>query len=185
MLGEAVRKWDVLKKRYNRKKNNLKKRSASGAGLADVEASLQEIKEYAFMTWIDRHTSMRATKSNIVNKDSDEINDEADLESNAEEKENQPLSPAVTCTPKPSGKQKMSSSRQSTNLSSRDEAETYAWRNIGQVFEKKSKSTRGETEKKRDAESIFGEMIAEELRQFDNRRKAIIHHKIQTIIFEQ
>ncbi|MEO0687686.1 MAG: hypothetical protein AAFY76_22205 [Cyanobacteria bacterium J06649_11] len=38
---------------------------------------------------------------------------------------------------------------------------------------------------KKDSEAIFGEMVAEELRQFTGRKRAIIRHRIQTLLFEE
>ena len=38
---------------------------------------------------------------------------------------------------------------------------------------------------KKDSEAIFGEMVAEELREFTGRRRAIVRHRIQTLLFEE
>ena len=81
-------------------KNNLKKKSASSAGLTGVESCIQKLKEYSFLSWMDKYTSTRNTKSNIViNEESDEGADsEREEEEDQEDKENEneELSPCIT-----------------------------------------------------------------------------------------
>ena len=65
-----------MKKSYNKKKNKLKTKSVSGADLTDVESSIQELKEYSFLSWMDKYTSTRNTKSNTaINEESDKVAD--------------------------------------------------------------------------------------------------------------
>ena len=68
-----------------------KEKLASGAGLTDVESCIQELKEYSFLSWMDKYTSTRNTKSNIViNEESDEGADsEREEEEDQKDKENQ------------------------------------------------------------------------------------------------
>ena len=78
----------------------MKKKSASGASLTDVESCIQELKEYSFLSWMDKFTSTRNTKSDIViNEESDEGADsEREEEEDQEDKENEneELSPFIT-----------------------------------------------------------------------------------------
>ena len=75
----------------------MKKKSASGVGLTEVESCIQELKEYSFLSWMDKYTSTRNTKSNIViNEESDEGADserEEEEEQEDKENENEKLSP--------------------------------------------------------------------------------------------
>lgn len=57
--------FDNLKKRYRKKKNQLKKNSGSGAGSDDVNKAKQALKPYEFLSWIDSFVQMRPGRSNI------------------------------------------------------------------------------------------------------------------------
>ena len=46
LVGEEKKRFENLKKRYSKKKNNLKRKSPSGAGLAGVEPAKRDLKEY-------------------------------------------------------------------------------------------------------------------------------------------
>ena len=45
----------------------------------------------------------------------------------------------------------------------RDEVKTYAWKNVGEVFVKKIKNESNSTKQSKDSETLFGEMVAQEL----------------------
>ena len=63
--------------------------------------------------------------------------------------------------------------------------ETYAWKNIGEVFAKKNKNESNSTKKSKDSETFFSEMIAQELKQFTGRKRAIVCHRIKNVITEE
>ena len=63
----------------------------------------------------------------------------------------------------------------------KEDAEMFALKSIGDAFAMKAKQG---SNAKKDADGLFGEMVAEELRQVTGRRKAMLKHKIQTTIFE-
>ena len=67
----------------------------------------------------------------------------------------------------------------------RDQVETYAWKNIGEVVAKKNKNKSNSTNQSKDSETLFSEMIAQELKQFTGRKRAIVRHQIQNVIFEE
>ena len=187
-----------MKKRYNKKKNNLKKKSASGAGLTDIESCVQELKEYAFLSWMDKYTTTRHTKSNIVtNEESDEGPDSEREEGEDQEdkvNENEELSPSTTpklskkgAREKPVTKEPIESpvSLSFKTKAMRDQVETYAWKNIGEAFAKKNKNENTSIKQNKDSEALFGEMIAQELKQFTGRKRTIVRHRIQNVIFEE
>ena len=64
-VGEGKKRFENLTKRYSEKKNNLKRKSASGAGLADIEAAKRDLKEYCFLAWLEEHLQSRETKTNL------------------------------------------------------------------------------------------------------------------------
>ena len=183
----------------------MKKKSAFGASfnsciqlLTDVESCIQELKKYYFLFWMGKYTSTRNTKSNIVvNEDSDEGADsEREEEEDQEEKENEneELSPCITpkvskkgAREKPVIKEPIESpiSVLFKTKAMRDQVETYAWKNIGEVLAKKNKNESNSTKQSKDSETLFGEMIAQELKQFTGRKRAILRHRIQNVIFEE
>ena len=67
----------------------------------------------------------------------------------------------------------------------RRKVETYAWKNIDEVFAKKNKNESNSTKQSKDSETLFSEMIAQELTQFTGRKRAIVRHRIQNVIFEE
>ena len=176
----------------------MKKKSGSGSGLTDFESCIEELKEYSFFSWTDKYTSTRNTKSNIaINEESDEGADsEREEEEDQEDKanENEELSPCITpkvskkgAREKPVIKEPIESpiSVSFKTKAMRDQVETYAWKNIGEVFAKKNKNESNSTKQSKDSETLFGEMIAQELKQFTGRKRAIVRHRIQNVIFEE
>ena len=96
-----------MKERYNKKNNNLKKKSVSGAGLTDAESCIQELKEYSFLSWMDKYTSARNMKSNIaISEESDKgVDTEREEEEDQEDKENENEELFLCITPKVSKKE--------------------------------------------------------------------------------
>ena len=145
---------------------------------------------------MDKYTSTRNTKSNIViNEESDEGADSEREEEDQEDKENEneELSPCITpkvskkgAREKPFIKEPIESpiSVSFKTKAMRDQVETYAWKNIGEVFAKKNENESNSTKQSKDSET-FGEIIAQELKQFTGRKRAIVRHRIQNVIFEE
>ena len=67
-----MKQFDILKKRYSRKRLNWKKSSASGAGSSDVSSATQEFEKYAFLAWLNPFIQLRKTKSNFADDDSEQ-----------------------------------------------------------------------------------------------------------------
>ena len=66
LVGEKKKPSENLKKRYSKKNNNLKRKAASGAGLADIEAAKRYLKEeYGFLAWPEKHLQLCETKTNL------------------------------------------------------------------------------------------------------------------------
>ena len=147
---------------------------------------------------MDKHTSTRNTKSNIVINE--ECNEGADSEREEEEdqehkeNENEELSPCITpkvskkgAREKPVIKEPIESpiSVSFKTKAMRDQVETYVWKNIGEVFANKNKNESNSIKQSKDSETLFGEMIAQELKQFTGRKRAIVRHRIQNVIFDE
>lgn len=267
-IGDGPRRWLVLKKRYNRKKNELRRVSAGGSRLIDVESCVQGLDAYTFLSWIDEHITTRNRKSAagnitismneedenyaIINHhhDHDEINENSNHEIDDKAVAHQSISPPISvavyqeASPQP---QHQYSQQGTTTLSiapptvisneklnnhplvntthrpltnatntnqcilttwsnKKNNVETFAWKNVNPdelelTRAPSSNSSRKHhideqptiasnhnntvTVTKKDSEAIFGEMIAEELRQFTGRKRAIVRHRIQTLLFEE
>ena len=67
----------------------------------------------------------------------------------------------------------------------RDQVETQAWKNIREVFAKKNKNESNSIKQSKDSETLFSEIVAQELKQFTGQKRAIIRHRIQNVIFEE
>ena len=66
LVDEKKKQSENLKKRYSKKNNNLKRKAASGAGLADIEAAKRYLKEeYGFLAWPEKHLQLCETKTNL------------------------------------------------------------------------------------------------------------------------
>ena len=74
----AKSSFEKLKKRYNRKKNDLKKAKRSGISTKEVEKAERALQEYQFLFWLDKFTYIRESRTNVEQGDSsdDEEDDE-------------------------------------------------------------------------------------------------------------
>ena len=74
-LGKKAKHYfENLKKRYQKKKNNLKKADRSGTSTAIVGKARKYFEPYLFFTWFDAYTRQRSSKSNIMcDNDSDSM----------------------------------------------------------------------------------------------------------------
>lgn len=63
--GQAKTLFENLRKRYNKKKNDLKKSRRSGAGTTDIEKVERALAPYKFLSWLDNFTYTRESKTNL------------------------------------------------------------------------------------------------------------------------
>ena len=179
-----------MKKRYSKKKKvELKKKSTSGAGLDDVEEAKKKFKEYDFFAWIEEHLQLRETKTNLRpddhesstdQSDNDDIRSfdtETDLASSRKK-----MRPTPGCSNISADKAKLSSSSSKKVQQGVQQAEIFALQSIGNAFAAKTQS--GSSGDKKDADDLFGGMIAQELKEFSGRKKALLKHRIQSLIYE-
>ena len=73
-LGKAAKLFDVLKKRYSRKRQNFKKCSRSGVGSGDVNPAQKELEKYAFLSWLDQYIRPKKSRSNLGNDNNTDQN---------------------------------------------------------------------------------------------------------------
>ena len=66
-----------LRNRYAVDKKKIGEKKVSGAGAKDVEeAKVNTSDLYAFMTWLDPYVKPRKTKTNLINVDANEVEEE-------------------------------------------------------------------------------------------------------------
>ena len=67
--------FEKLKKRYSKKRQNVKKvsrlgsRSRSGSGVVETSPALTDLQKYSFMEWMNKYTRPKKTKTNLIDDD--------------------------------------------------------------------------------------------------------------------
>ena len=179
---EGKKQFEHLKKRYSKKKNNLKRKSASGAGLADVKAVKRDLKEYGFLAWLEEHLQLRETKTNIRSIRLDDFESGSTEHSDSDDTESLNIEPDLNlarkkmkttsvCTKVSDGKPNLNSNN-SQKIEAVQQAELFALQSIGNAFPAKAEST--SSNDKKDADDLFGKMISQELKQLSARKKAYL-----------
>ena len=188
LLGEPERLFENLKKRFSKRKNALKRLKRSGAGRNDgVQKAEEELRKYAFLEWINPYVAARDSISNLdvtpggsdvvdgngheefEQEENDESNGEEDFEGDDNEVE------AKT------SKRKIES--EIKNVKS-NPAKDMKWKKrvtanelmltINKRLHERSEKSKQVTENHNDdAETIFGKMVADELRALPKRMKTM------------
>ena len=66
LLGNTAKLcFKKLKKKYNKKQNNVRNVTRSGAGRDDVQKFEVELQKYAFMSWLNKYIAPRKSKTNV------------------------------------------------------------------------------------------------------------------------
>ena len=81
-----------MKKRYLKKRNELKASKQSGTSADVVEKAEKKFKPYSFLAWIDEHVRIRKSRTNIninCNKEADDCIDDGEEGDEGEERETQ------------------------------------------------------------------------------------------------
>ena len=87
ILGEAKNAFTNLKKRYSKKRNDVKRAKRSGAGLADVQRFENQLEVYSFLSWLYPFMKLRNdTRSNLPAAEKDE-EDKEEMQSSSEEEQ--------------------------------------------------------------------------------------------------
>ena len=84
--------FDNLRKRYNKKKNDVKKSKKSGSATTDAEKAEKALAPYKFLSWLDAFVYTRESKTNLMDEERNESqdnNNENDLSDGDEMKENE------------------------------------------------------------------------------------------------
>ena len=63
--GEGQKLFENIKKKYSKKRIQLKKAKQSGAGRDDIDMFHIHLDEYSFLAWLDPYMKMRDTKNTV------------------------------------------------------------------------------------------------------------------------
>ena len=84
-MGESGNCFTNLKKKYSKKKNDLKRVKRSGAGFADIQKFEKQLENYCFLGWLNSFLKIRNdTRGNLKNDD-DNIDSSSDEEDEKDE----------------------------------------------------------------------------------------------------
>ena len=202
-IGSAAKAFETLKKKYSRKRVNLRKSSRSGVGTPDLEKAKKELEEYSFLRWLDSFVRPRKTKSNIpgasleINKnlnvrhkvendgyDSEEsegvglnaLNDDTESFTTLEESvTSENCEKEVVMV-----KQKLPSFTQ-VNQADIMGSELDVMGNMLKVW--KQRLTSISDEKQDDEDDLFGKLVAAELKKLPERQKYKLKHEINNLMY--
>ena len=192
-----------MKKRYQKKKNNLKKADRSGTSTAIVGKARKDFEPYLFFTWFDAYTRQRSSKSNIMcDNDSDSmvesydkidadddgdgssIDDMSDTESVSSDQIEIISKPACFIKPKEVGKRvnHNKEKRSCIKKSKTNDCELEMMKDITESIKRRRQTM--DCENAKDPEDLFCGSLAAELRQLSERDRCMAKHEISNIIFK-
>lgn len=192
-----MKQFEILKKRYSRKRNALRKSSASGAGSSDVSAPTRELEKYAFLAWFNPFIQLRKTKSNFDDSSQlnspdnlsaeDELEEDVRYESENEfeaeskrrklhyntESKKQPEKPIKKTTP---------NNQTQTDIQN---AELEIMRGMTDAINKiQQPSPALPPPEAESLDNLFGKVIAGELKRFPEDVKFQVKHEINNVIYK-
>ena len=153
------------------KKNNLKRKSTSRAGLANVEATERDLKEYGFLAWLEEYLQLRETKTNLTSFRLDDLEPGSTDHSDFDDTESLDIEPNLN---------RVRKNMKTTPAA--QQAELFVSQSSGNASAAKAQS--GSSNDKTDADDLFGEMISQGLKQFSALKKAHSKHLIQSLIYD-
>ena len=192
--GEPERLFENLKKRFSKRRTAVKKAKRSGAGRIDAQKAEEELNKYAFLEWSLDVTSGIGGSGVGINEGfeaNDELEEkEQDESDNGEDVDGDDDDEGIEVkTPKrkreietkdvksnPANEIKWKKKRVSP-----DELMLTISKRLNERSETKSKPV---SENCDDAETIFGKMVADELRALPKKMKIILKHDIDESIFK-
>ena len=193
-LGDAKNAFNNLKKRYSKKRNDLKRAKRSGAGLADVQKFEKAFEVYSFLGWLNNFLQLKDdTMTNLTTENIDyenEASEEEDEDDN-EAKKN------YAFVPESDGEE---TSRVKTNkrpsFSKSDKPQFKKKRNESKFFQEENETTeilqtinkrlqeKSEQPQKRDEDDVFGEMVSSEIKKLPKLLKVSFKHEVSNLIFK-
>ena len=169
---DAENAFKNLRNRYSRDKKKVQSAKVSGTDTQSVTDAKSETSDlYSFLAWLDPYVQPRQSATNLVQVEdvSDEANDVLDIGDN----------PNRSKTPDPSCESDSSESLFKSKVTGRvkrprakddfiDSAELELIKSIG------NRLAHTEKQKDKDEESLFGDLIASQLRKMPNQAERLI-----------
>ena len=198
LIETASKQFDVLKKRYSRKRQALKKASRSGSGAKETEAAQKDLEPYLFLSWLDDHVrNYRNTKSNLDSQECMQETNQESYENDEDVLEDSDIdetssiedgctntflkSPVFEPAKKTLKKEKKASKKRSETSSAkmeRDEIELELMSGMSKVIHSQLNKDGSVN-----YDDIFGQMVAAELKTFSEHIKFRVKHEINNVIF--
>jgi hypothetical protein len=193
LLGDAKNAFNNLKKRYSKKRNDVKRAKRSGAGLADVQKFEKSFEVYSFLGWLNHFLQLRDdTLTNLTSEDVEvETGDDEEEDRDEDEAEYDKEDNETTTEATPSGiKTKKRKSFAKTDklpfkkkrnepVSQEENAAKDILQTINQRLQHKS-----ERPQQRDEDDVFGEMVTSEIKKFRKLLKFRFKHEVNNLIFK-
>ena len=176
---EAETAFRNLRNRYSRDRKKIKNAKVSGTGTDSVTDAKRETSElFLYLEWLEPYIQPRSSTSNLVviNDDSDVTNDSTDKDddcdrsSNSAEPDNK-----VMFKSQVTGRTKYSKRNRAKD--DVDSAELEFLQTIGDRLKEKP------TQPQRDEESIFGDLIASQLRQLPYHERVMAKMEINNVVY--
>ena len=174
---EAETAFRNLRNRYSRDKKKIKSAKVSGTGTDSVtDAKRETSKLFLYLEWLEPYIQPRNSTSNLVliNDDSDitadniDKEDESDRSSNSAEPDNKVMF-----------KSQVTGRTKYTKRNRLDNAELEFFQAIGDRLKQKA------TQPQKDEESIFGDLIASQLRQLPYHERVMAKMEISNVLYSR
>eukprot|EP00794_Sanderia_malayensis_P006727 gene6727-7485_t len=203
--GERTKQlFENLKKRFSKRRLDLKKSERSGTSASAVQKAKENMKEYSFLAWLIPYIKLRATKTNLPppsiekatpsptptmdscsivdDNDNNEANFyEATMEEQLSDEEH------GNCLETPRNTRKRSCANDISEVTGQqkwskkkpdlDKEELRVLKSMQKAFEG------SQEEPKKDDIDLFGMLVSAELRKLGEREQRIAKHQIQNVIF--
>ena len=198
-----------LKKRYLKKKSNVRNSKRSGTSAEAVEKAEKEFRPYQFLTWLDPFIQLRESRSTVTKSVESQLSDNeideaylddpcidsARIDEAMDEEENpdSQVTPAEKTIKEVQNKKRKCT--QSSNLEGREKAKE---QNKGtkdvymddmelSLFKSIKKDiceSNQESKKVEDGEDLFCKALAEDIKQLPIREKVMAKHEIRNVLFK-
>ena len=201
--GSAAKVFETLKKKYSRKRVNLRKSSRSGVGTRDLEKAKKELEEYSFLRWLDAFVRPRKTKSNMpeasleINKNLN-VGHEVENDSyDSEESEGVGLDALNNDTESFTTLEESTFSKkcEKEQVMVKQKPQSFTQVNQADIMRSeldvmgnmlkiwKQRLTSLSDEKQDDEDDLFGKLVAAELKKLPEWRKYRLKHEINNLIY--
>ena len=186
--------FEKLKKRYSKKRQNVKKvsrsgsRSRSGSGVAETSPALTDLQKYSFMEWLNKYTRPKKTKTNLMDDDEsipDSNQDQGELENEMEsDSESNYELPDDKSTLGSNEKVKQNTQQTTAPRKKEQSLKKKAERTSKESTDQNLKENMTKLKDQTSEDEIIGQLIASELSSIPANDTLFIKHEINEVIFD-